>query len=225
MLALLQRTAATATLYLAMSLLFALMALTFFEVIGRYLVGTPIQGKDELTRMFLLMIVFLAFPLTTMRGEHVTVDLLDGLFGRRGATIRDIIVKLLCSGMLFVSLPYIFLQVERAYSRNNIFETLTRLLREYQGLDAFSFRMDGWGIFEWPFLAFLLASIALTGVLLLVAAIAELVQWLAFGRTVDAHGTSAGTEFPHDEDPVYGSHAADDAQPATASDGVTIDKP
>lgn len=57
--------------------LFCLMTLTCMDVIGRYFFSSPVQGGFEITEMLLAGLVFAALPLVTLRGEHVTVDLLD----------------------------------------------------------------------------------------------------------------------------------------------------
>lgn len=57
--------------------LFCLMMLTCVDVIGRYFFSKPVYGGFEVTEILLAGLVFSALPLVTLRGEHVTVDLLD----------------------------------------------------------------------------------------------------------------------------------------------------
>jgi TRAP-type C4-dicarboxylate transport system permease small subunit len=57
--------------------LFALMALTFVDVVGRYFLSQPVYGGFEITEMLLAALIFAALPLVTLRDEHITVDLLD----------------------------------------------------------------------------------------------------------------------------------------------------
>ena len=64
---------------LAGLLLLALVAVTGIDVVGRYLLGAPLQGAFELTEVLLAGLVFAALPLTTRAGEHVEVDLFAGL--------------------------------------------------------------------------------------------------------------------------------------------------
>ena len=59
--------------------LFAMMALTCADVIGRYFFSRPIFGGFELTEMMLAAMIFLALPLVTLRNEHITVDVLDSI--------------------------------------------------------------------------------------------------------------------------------------------------
>ncbi|MEQ9331365.1 TRAP transporter small permease [Thalassobaculum sp.] len=57
-------------------LLFAMMLVTFVDVVGRYFFGRSLNGAYELTEVLLGLIVFAGLPIVTRRGEHVTVDLL-----------------------------------------------------------------------------------------------------------------------------------------------------
>lgn len=62
---------------IAAVVLFAMMALTCVDVIGRYFFAKPIFGGFELTEMMLAAMIFLGLPLVTLRNEHITVDVLD----------------------------------------------------------------------------------------------------------------------------------------------------
>lgn len=70
------RTAADALKLVASVLLFAMMLVTFADVVGRYFFGHSLNGAYELTEVLLGLIVFAGLPIVTWRGEHVTVDLL-----------------------------------------------------------------------------------------------------------------------------------------------------
>ena len=59
--------------------LFAMMALTFADVIGRKLLNASIPGSLEITELLMLAVIFVALPLTSLHGEHVIFDLLDSL--------------------------------------------------------------------------------------------------------------------------------------------------
>ena len=65
--------------------LFAMMALTFADVIGRKLLGASIPGSLELTELLMLAVIFVALPLTSLHGEHVVFDLLESLPAATGA--------------------------------------------------------------------------------------------------------------------------------------------
>lgn len=58
--------------------LFCLMLLTCIDVTGRYF-GRPVFGGFELTEVLLAALIFAGLPLVTLRNDHVTVDLFDGI--------------------------------------------------------------------------------------------------------------------------------------------------
>ena len=69
---------ADAVLGIAASLLlFGMMVLTFFDVVGRYLLNRPIRGAFEVTELLLLVLIFAGLPLVSHADEHVTMDFID----------------------------------------------------------------------------------------------------------------------------------------------------
>ena len=73
--------------------LFALMAMTCIDVIGRELFGTPLDGATELTQLMLGIIVFAILPSVCLREEHVSVDLLDLWFPERLVPLRQAVLN------------------------------------------------------------------------------------------------------------------------------------
>ena len=86
--------------FVGAGVLFALMVLTFADVVLRGVANAPIPGAAELTRLAVAIIVFSALPLVSLRGEHITVDLLDGVFPRSVARLREALVSLGCGSAL-----------------------------------------------------------------------------------------------------------------------------
>ena len=62
--------------YVAAAALFAMMVLTFADVVGRKLVSS-IPGSLEVTELLMLVVIFVGLPLASLKGEHVFFDLLD----------------------------------------------------------------------------------------------------------------------------------------------------
>jgi TRAP-type C4-dicarboxylate transport system permease small subunit len=58
-------------------LLFAIMAVTFVDVVGRYFLNAPLRGGFELTEIMMAAMIALGMPLVTASDEHIKVDLLD----------------------------------------------------------------------------------------------------------------------------------------------------
>jgi TRAP-type transport system small permease protein len=57
--------------------LFAIMALTLVDVSGRKLLSQSVPGSLELTELLMVVVIFAALPLVSLRGEHVVFDSLD----------------------------------------------------------------------------------------------------------------------------------------------------
>ena len=68
----------------ASALLFAMMCLTFVDVVARYLFNRPIRGGFEVTELMLLVLIFAGMPLVSHADEHVTMDFIDRLLPQRG---------------------------------------------------------------------------------------------------------------------------------------------
>lgn len=67
----------------ASAILFAMMTLTFVDVVGRYVLNRPVRGGFEVTELMLLLLIFAGLPLVSHADEHVTMDFVDRLLGAR----------------------------------------------------------------------------------------------------------------------------------------------
>ena len=61
----------------ASAILFAMMCLTFVDVVARYVFNRPIRGAFEVTELMLLVLIFAGLPLVSHADEHVTMDFID----------------------------------------------------------------------------------------------------------------------------------------------------
>lgn len=110
---------------LAATALFALMLLTFGDVMLRSVFNAPIQITADLTRLFMAVMVFSVLPTLSARGGQITVDLLDGQFARWGLTrLRDGLVNLACGIMLIWPAERIWVLAERSRSYGDVMEYL-----------------------------------------------------------------------------------------------------
>lgn len=80
--------------------LFAIMALTFFDVSGRKLLDHSITGSLELTELLMVVVIFASLPLVSLRGEHVVFDSLDAYLPRFVRSAQRVGVHLICAGAL-----------------------------------------------------------------------------------------------------------------------------
>lgn len=104
--------------------LLALMCLTVAEVVGRYGFNAPIFGRQDIAQILLAASIFLAFPVVTLRGEHIDVDLLDTWFSAKAAHWRDLVIALLTAGYLVTMGYWLFLKAEKFQSRGITSELL-----------------------------------------------------------------------------------------------------
>ena len=127
----------------ASALLFAMMVLTFFDVLGRYLFNRPIKGAFELTELGLLVLIFAGLPLVSHADEHVTMDFIDRLLGERG---RDIWIRALhavCAVIFFFIAWQTWIKAGKIAGYGDTTDVL--------------------GILVGPFVYFMTAMLALTG--------------------------------------------------------------
>ncbi len=85
---------------LAALALFAIMALTLADVLGRKLLDHSVPGSLELTEILMVVVIFAALPLVSLHGEHVVFDSLDALIPPRLRRAQQGLVDLLCAGAL-----------------------------------------------------------------------------------------------------------------------------
>jgi TRAP-type C4-dicarboxylate transport system permease small subunit len=82
--------------------LFAIMALTFFDVIGRKLADNSIRGSLELTELLMVVVIFAALPLVSERGEHVVFDSLDAYLPAWLLRVQAVIINVVCGAVLLL---------------------------------------------------------------------------------------------------------------------------
>lgn len=80
--------------WFAALMLFLMMALTFVDVIGRYLLNAPVFGAAEMIQFLLALTVFAGLVLVSFRDEHIAVELVSPLIESRFPRLHSLIVKL-----------------------------------------------------------------------------------------------------------------------------------
>ena len=85
------------TAALSSVLLLALTFVTIIDVIGRYVLSSPLPGAGEYTEILLMAIIFIGLPAVCLDDSHITVDLFT-------AQLRGFLARLqLNLARLFVS--------------------------------------------------------------------------------------------------------------------------
>ena len=82
-------------------ILFLMMALTFVDVVARYLFNFPLRGGFEATELMLLTLIFAGLPLVSHSDEHVTMDFIDRLLSPRARVLLVRAVHALCAAVMF----------------------------------------------------------------------------------------------------------------------------
>jgi TRAP-type C4-dicarboxylate transport system permease small subunit len=77
------------------------MVLTFFDVVGRYLLNRPIRGAFEVTELALVVLIFAGLPLVSHADEHVTMDFIDRLLPPRAARAWVRVMHAVCAAIMF----------------------------------------------------------------------------------------------------------------------------
>ena len=82
------------------------MVLTFFDVGGRKFASASIPGSLELTELLMVVVIFAALPLVSIKREHVVFDSLDHVLSPTLRQLQTVLVNLLC-GCLLLALAYL----------------------------------------------------------------------------------------------------------------------
>ncbi|NYT66707.1 TRAP transporter small permease [Alcaligenaceae bacterium] len=77
----------------------ALALLTLADVLGRYIFNISVMGAVELTEILMVGVIFCGIVLTTMKREHVAVDLLPMPFGKTGTRMAYIATHIVAAGV------------------------------------------------------------------------------------------------------------------------------
>ena len=85
----------------ASAILFALMLITFADVVSRYLFNWPLRGAFEATELMLLVLIFAGLPLVSHADEHVTMDFIDRMLTPRATAALVRVVHALCAAVMF----------------------------------------------------------------------------------------------------------------------------
>ncbi|MGE4338808.1 MAG: TRAP transporter small permease [Pigmentiphaga sp.] len=80
--------------------LLAMLVIVTVDVAGRHFLAKPLVGATELTQYAMAITVFTGLPVVCLRRAHISIGLLDGLFGARGRRIQGLVVGGSCAVVL-----------------------------------------------------------------------------------------------------------------------------
>lgn len=97
-----RRTLRLATAALCGAFLIALTSVTVIDVIGRYLLTSPLPGAGEYTEILLMAIVFMGLPAVCLDDGHISVDILTSKLTGWRDTLQSIISRLFAAVVLAI---------------------------------------------------------------------------------------------------------------------------
>jgi TRAP-type C4-dicarboxylate transport system permease small subunit len=100
--------------------LFAMMLLTFADVVGRKLLGDSIVGAVELTELAMLVMIFLALPLASLASEHIVFDLTDRYLPPRLLHLQMALAHLVSAGVFSGAAWLVWVKSGRTYDMGDV---------------------------------------------------------------------------------------------------------
>lgn len=101
-------------------LMFAMMLLTFFDVLGRQGFNAPISGSNEMTEIAMGFVVYIGLPLVCIRREHISIGLFAGLIRGRGLQIQHVVLNLALAAVTFIWAHQVWIQAEALVKSNEV---------------------------------------------------------------------------------------------------------
>ena len=137
----------------ASAILLSMTALTFVDVVARYVFSRPLRGAFEITELLLLVLIFAGLPLVSYANEHALMDFIDRLLPaplQRGL-VRA--VEVLCAASMALLAWLVWRKADRIWA----YRDATDVLRIVYG----------------PFVYFMAVMIALAAIIHLYRALAR----------------------------------------------------
>ena len=101
-----------------------MMVLTFFDVVGRYLLNRPIRGAFEITELGLLVLIFAGLPLVSHADEHVTMDFIDRILPERMVRVWIRAMHAICAAIMFFLAWQVWIKANRIASYSDTTDVL-----------------------------------------------------------------------------------------------------
>ena len=108
----------------ASAILFAMMLLTFVDVVARYVFNRPVRGAFEVTELMLLVLIFAGLPLVSYADEHVTMDFIDRLVGRGARARLERGVHVVTTAIMLLLAWLVWLKADRIWGYRDATDVL-----------------------------------------------------------------------------------------------------
>jgi TRAP-type C4-dicarboxylate transport system permease small subunit len=100
--------------------LFGIMMLVSISVFFRYALNRPILGDQELVEIGMSLVVMMAMPFATLRGDHIRVDILDDRIGDIGRFAGDVFARCVSCFVLFLLIGKTWDKMLDAYKYDDV---------------------------------------------------------------------------------------------------------
>ena len=110
--------------FAASAILFAMMLLTFVDVVGRYVFSRPVRGGFEITELMLVVLIFAGLPLVSRADEHVTMDFIDRIISMRARRRLERFVHAGCAALMFLLTWLVWLKADRIWAYRDATDVL-----------------------------------------------------------------------------------------------------
>ncbi|MCC6212413.1 MAG: TRAP transporter small permease [Burkholderiales bacterium] len=104
--------------------LFAMMTLTFLDVVLRYLLNRPIRGGFEIAEMMLVVLIFAGLPLVSRADQHIIMDFIDRALPLRALEWLGRAVHMICAAVMFFLTWQIWLKAGKVAAYGDTSEVL-----------------------------------------------------------------------------------------------------
>jgi len=101
-------------------LIFAMMILTFLDVLGRQGFNAPVPAAFELTELMMGFTVYLGLPVISARREHLSIGLLDYLFTGKVRRIQGFVLNLLVGACCVFWAREVWIQGDALVAQNEL---------------------------------------------------------------------------------------------------------
>ena len=108
----------------ASAILFAMMALTFVDVVARYVFNRPLRGGFEVTELLLLVLIFAGLPLVSHADEHVTMDFVDRWLAPAARARLNRLIHLVVAALMFFMTWQVWIRAGRVSSYGDATDVL-----------------------------------------------------------------------------------------------------
>lgn len=106
--------------YLLAILIFAMMVLTFVDVVGRQVFDAPVPAGFEITELLVGYTIYLGLPLICARQEHITIGLFENMFTGIVRRIQGVVLNVLFGVLTLIWTHELWIHAGKLAQHNEI---------------------------------------------------------------------------------------------------------